>query len=465
VVKHADWLSGTYYDNPWLLEPGFAGIVVVIDHGDGRPATIYAHMNDTHLNVGDVVEQGQIIGHSGNTRTRTSSFAPHLHWELMPDKWNIQNGTYGRVNPMDYVGGTPAPAPAASPVTAVGMLKGVDISLHQKGINVGALGASAVVIKASEGVGYVDPEFVSHLGRARAAGVAVGYYHMARPFAESGNTAQAEADSFLSIIAPHFQPQDELFLDWEMENVHRTDWAKEWLDIVNARLGKRPVIYMNLNESRQPGWDAVKASYPLWLAQYPSSSNQGWGPIAARPSTPGWTVYGWQYSSTGQLPGYGGALDINEFYLWNSSGSGVAPAATPKPVASGSSRTVTNPVAYVRTAPRSNGTEVAAYKGGIAKGEPFGVIGYVKGEDPYNKGDDAWYKTKSGYFVWANAAGNDLSGLQYLGDMSVSQAIVTGGDTLTSIADQFGVPLQQVINANPGININVIKPGQVINLR
>lgn len=46
-----------------------------------------------------------------------------------------------------------------------------------------------------------------------------------------------------------------------------------------------------------------------------------------------------------------------------------------------------------------------------------------------------------------------------------AQCIVDPGDTLSGIAAQFGVPMQQIIAANPGINPNLIHPGQVLNLR
>ena len=86
--------------------------------------------------------------------------------------------------------------------------------------------------------------------------------------------------------------------------------------------------------------------------------------------------------------------------------------AKPKPIAP-VNRTVTNAVAYARTAPRAYAPVAAT----VAYGAPLAVVGYVGGEDPYGTGDNAWYKTKSGYYVWANAASNNVSGLPFLGNM------------------------------------------------
>lgn len=77
-------------------------------------------------------------------------------------------------------------------------------------------------------------------------------------------------------------------------------------------------------------------------------------------------------------------------------------------------RIVTADPAMVRTGPGTTYPLASGYPSGLAKGAKLAVKGYVSGQDPYpNDGvqDDAWYVTKSGYYVWANAAGNSLSGL------------------------------------------------------
>jgi murein DD-endopeptidase MepM/ murein hydrolase activator NlpD len=54
------------------------GNVTVIDHGWGV-YTLYAHQDEVFVNVGDIVEPGQLIGHIGSTGR---SSGPHLHWEV-----------------------------------------------------------------------------------------------------------------------------------------------------------------------------------------------------------------------------------------------------------------------------------------------------------------------------------------------------------------------------------------------
>jgi hypothetical protein len=106
----ADYRADGSGPNPYWLAPAFGGIIVAIDHGAGQPVSIYAHLNSTDLNVGDKVSQGQIIGMSGATGGASSG--PHLHFEMMPDGWDFNNGTYGRINPANfctsYWGGAPA---------------------------------------------------------------------------------------------------------------------------------------------------------------------------------------------------------------------------------------------------------------------------------------------------------------------------------------------------------------------
>jgi murein DD-endopeptidase MepM/ murein hydrolase activator NlpD len=54
------------------------GNCVIIDHG-GSISTLYAHMSETAVSVGEVVEQGETIGYIGNTG---NSYGYHCHFEV-----------------------------------------------------------------------------------------------------------------------------------------------------------------------------------------------------------------------------------------------------------------------------------------------------------------------------------------------------------------------------------------------
>jgi murein DD-endopeptidase MepM/ murein hydrolase activator NlpD len=55
------------------------GNTVIVDHADGRQ-TRYAHLSRELVRAGDVVEEGQILGKSGNSGRSTG---PHLHFEVL----------------------------------------------------------------------------------------------------------------------------------------------------------------------------------------------------------------------------------------------------------------------------------------------------------------------------------------------------------------------------------------------
>ena len=70
--------EGTVKATGWL--PGYEGygIVVLVDHGQGRE-TLYAHLSRVRARVGQHVEAGTWIGMAGCTGSCTGT---HLHFEL-----------------------------------------------------------------------------------------------------------------------------------------------------------------------------------------------------------------------------------------------------------------------------------------------------------------------------------------------------------------------------------------------
>ena len=81
-VMHAGWLNGGW------------GYCVIIKH-DANHSTLYAHLlTPLQVTAGQMVKQGQEIGHSGSTGNSTG---PHLHFEARRT-WNDYKSHF---NPMD----------------------------------------------------------------------------------------------------------------------------------------------------------------------------------------------------------------------------------------------------------------------------------------------------------------------------------------------------------------------------
>lgn len=121
------------------------------------------------------------------------------------------------------------------------MLKGIDVSSHQKNMNVSTYPCDFVICKATEGTSYVNPVCDTHYQQAKAAGKLLGVYHYARP--DTGNSPEAEADYFLRNITGYIG-EAILALDLECAGwQHYASWSKAWLDRVTEKTGVRPLFY------------------------------------------------------------------------------------------------------------------------------------------------------------------------------------------------------------------------------
>lgn len=101
---------GARYENVYASASGYAynatnpggyGTYIMIFHGDGY-ATLYGHLNSSHIRNGQYVSQGQVIATSGNSG---GSRGAHLHFEIRHST-SISN-FFGNnwLNPLDYLPG------------------------------------------------------------------------------------------------------------------------------------------------------------------------------------------------------------------------------------------------------------------------------------------------------------------------------------------------------------------------
>lgn len=191
-------------------------------------------------------------------------------------------------------------------------LNGIDVSKWQAGIEPKNIPGDFVIIKATEGVGYTDPQCDVIYQKAKKAGKLLGVYHFARP---DGNKAIDEASWFVSQVKGYIN-EAILILDLEVNPI-TPSWAKAWLDKVYELTNVRPLIYMSASKFNSTGdWSAVNKNYGAWVAGYPTNNRiDGYNPPANPYSIPdGWTYAMWQYTSNGFLSGYSSRLDLDIFY-------------------------------------------------------------------------------------------------------------------------------------------------------
>lgn len=221
-------------------------------------------------------------------------------------------------------------------------LKGIDVSSWQDGIDLTKVAADFAIIKATEGTSYVNPLCDPMYQAAKKAGKKLGVYHFAR---NSANTSDAEAINFVN-ATKGYAKQAMFILDWE-DDTADVAWALRWLQKVESLTGVKPLIYMSESVVNSHDWSSVaNAGYGLWVAKYrdyAADYNYNMSGAGSAPSIKYWPFYAmWQWTSAGRLDGWGGNLDLNEFYgdaaAWDKYAGGapsakpIAPVQQPKPV-------------------------------------------------------------------------------------------------------------------------------------
>ena len=309
------------------------------------------------------------------------------------------------------------------------MLKGIDISHHQKGIDLGAIAVDFVIIKATEGNGYTDEMCDTFYQKAKSLGKKLGVYHFARP--DLGNTAEAEADWFIKETLGYHK-EAILVLDWESGDLTNVAWAKAWLDRVYSKTGVKPVIYMSASVMHSADWSSVaNADYGLWVANYGTNDGTAQESVFDRYPLKYWSFYAlWQYTSKGRLNGYSGNLDLNYF-------SGDSSAWDKYAGGSPSSSKPSNPVETKSTDDLAR--EVIAGK-------------YGNGEDRKNALGSRYDEVQ--------ARVNEILGIN-----QIEYYIVQSGDNLTKIANRYGTTVNQLVAWNNISNPNLIYPGQKLRVK
>ena len=184
-------------------------------------------------------------------------------------------------------------------------MKGIDISTHNGSIDFNAVknsGVEVVIIKATEGVDFVDNRLQEHYVKASSTGLHIGFYHF---MSEKTNPVQ-QANDFWDAI------KDKKFdvipcLDIEVNNYGRsaaeiTDRCLQFLNQFKLISGYDCMIYTGGYFGRDNLDSRIKC-YPGWIAHYGVDY----------PMDTGFPLVGHQYTETGRVNGINGNVDINNF--------------------------------------------------------------------------------------------------------------------------------------------------------
>lgn len=358
-------------------------------------------------------------------------------------------------------------------------LNGIDIASWQKGLNAGTIPADFVIVKATEGVGYVNPECDGHYQQAKAAGKLLGTYH----YAKNGDPV-AEADFFLANIKGYIK-EAILVLDYEEGiSANSPNWCKSFLDRVYQKTGVKPLLYTYLNVVQTVNWSVVaNADYGLWIASYGANQQQGY----SQPSPPAqsyWaTVSMFQFTSSGRLNGWNANLDLNVFYgdrnTWlayaGSSGTSTPtptpPTPAPEPSYSTDGKTLEQMASDVQSGKIGNGDtrskNLGKYYTGvqaivnernktISATDCHSILAKETSNGIYGNGEER-KKILGSYY---QAVQNKINGSTV--QSNVRSYTVKSGDTLSGIAANLDVSQTHLINSNGISNPNLIHVGQVL---
>lgn len=318
----------------------------------------------------------------------------------------------------------------------------IDVSSWQTGINVTTSGAQIVVAKATEGIGYVNSDCDRVVQDALAAGQGVGVYH----FAHTENDAQREARYFIDNTRGYIGKGIVPILDWEPSAPWNTNWALTWLHTVEAAWHTKPIIYMNQHTENSYNWSTVVAgNYGLWIAAYTLgyTPTYGFNPPATQPTLYHWPfAAAWQYTSTGYVNGWNGAIDLSVVYgdlnTWHAyAGSGQAttntPAPTPAPQPNKPDTTCNTNCVVIQSGQYVSMFWPDWWNVSVPSGNPSIVY--------------------PGDRVCHNGGGSTV--------MASRTYVVQSGDTLSGIAAWLGVSMYNITGYSSG-NMNLIYPGEVL---
>lgn len=323
----------------------------------------------------------------------------------------------------------------AFPASGSTIYVGIDVSEWQGEINwneVKNSGIQIVYIRSSEGNNYIDPDAIRNYNGAKENNIKVGFYHYLT--ARTTSEAIEQANFFVSVIKGlnvdcRLAMDFESFGDLSISEINSI--SKTFLQEVERLSGKEVIIYSDAYNAAYTFSTELAETYPIWVADY----------FVSQPGNGNWKVWdGFQYTDEGIVDGIEDYVDRDYF-------------------TSGVILTDTTPVPEDTTErPTTNSKTII-----VQRGDTLSQIALE-------------YNTSYEYLAKINGIANP--NLIYTGqtlivpvlnnnkihDTSHKLYIVRWGDTLSQLAIDYGVTVEQLVRLNNIANPNLIYVGEVLRI-
>ena len=280
--------------------------------------------------------------------------------------------------------------------------RGIDISAHQKNIDLRALKNQIdfVIIRVGYGTkGTLDTKFKRNADLCEQLGIPYGFYWYSYALDVSG--ASKEADYFLKAIKP-YHPTMGCWFDMEDADGYKKrngmppdtvlkNMCYEFCDKVE-KAGYYSGIYASLSWFNNQLAGSTLKRFDKWVAQWPTSGGKQKGLNVNPDSRSDWNL--WQFTSDGYFKGHNGRLDTNYAYTTFPNPGKSAPEPKPEPTPAPTQKFSIGEKVKISGNLYSSSTATAP--AGTIKSKVTNITRYAAGAPhPYNTtGDLGWMDEK-----------------------------------------------------------------------
>lgn len=323
--------------------------------------------------------------------------------------------------------------------------QGIDVSDWQGYIDyerVKNSGIEVVYIKASQGSNFKDPYFEINYENAKKNNLKVGFYH----FLTATNTDEAvEEAQFFAYVISGKQADCRLVMDYEtfqgVDVFGINEIAKAFLERLQEITNKEVMIYSDLYNASNIFKEDLSSRYPLWIAYYGDYNNLN----NIRTNWDKWI--GVQYEDKGLIPGIRGYVDRDLFTkdIFLNDNTNLPNVDTNNE----GENINTNKIEY--TVQRGNTLSGIARRFGTTVRE-IANINNIANPNLIFPGEKLIIPTNS-----------TINGSETRATGKIIYT-VRAGNTLSGIAQRYGVTVKQIVELNNINNPNLIFPGEKLRI-